>query len=210
MKTLYLILGLSLFLTACGATGTGGGNSGSNITSGAAAASLSKLDVKIGGKDSTLNVASGVVNPSEMISTAPGKPNLKTSAHTIYIANYELDASSPGWMNKPLTAPDQMRVELQLTGEDGSGKDSPFKVGTYAAQADKINGVRFVRIRTFTDGKPTDASFDSLMGYKDKKAAGEVKITSVTADAVSGEMDLTEGDKSIKGNFTAKLPAAKK
>ena len=95
-------------------------------------------------------------------------------------------------------------------GEDGTGKDSPFKVGTYAAQADKTSGVRVVNIRTFADGKQTDASFDTLMGSKDKKAAGEVKITSVTADTVNGEVDLTEGDKSIKGTFTAKLPAAKK
>jgi len=109
-----------------------------------------------------------------------------------------------------MTAPEQMRVEIQLTGEDGSGKDSPFKVGTYAAQADKTSGVRVVKIRTFADGKQTDASFNSLMGYSDKKAAGEVKITNVTADTVSGEVDLTEGDKSIKGAFTAKLPVAKK
>lgn len=103
-----------------------------------------------------------------------------------------------------------MRVELQLMGEDGTGKDSPFKVGTYAAQADKTSGVRVVDIRTFADGKQTDTNFDTLMGSKDKKAAGEVKIISVTADTVNGEVDLTEGDKSIKGTFTAKLPAAKK
>jgi len=200
MKTLYLIIGLSLFLTACGGSGTGTG-----VT-----ASAPKLDVKVGGKATTLDVKSGVVNPSEMVSTAPGKPDLKTSAHTIYIANYEMDATSPGWMNKPMTAPDQMRVDIQLTGEDGTTKDSPFKVGTYAAQADKISGVRVVNIRSFADGKQTDSRFDSLMGNKDKKAAGEVKITSVTGDTVSGEIDLTEGDKSIKGAFTAKLPAAKK
>ena len=200
MKTLYLILGLTLFLTACGAagSGTGGGTT------------APKMDVKVGGKSTTLDVKSGVVNPSEMVSTAPGKPDLKTSAHTIYIANYELDASSPGWMNKPLTTPDQIRVDIQLTGEESTTKDSPFKVGAYAAQADKTNGVRVVKIRTLADGKQTDTNFESLMGYKDKKAAGEVKITSVTGDTVSGEVDLTEGDKSLKGAFTAKLPAAKK
>jgi hypothetical protein len=199
MKLLYLIVCLSLFLTACGAAGTG--------TS--VGANAPKLDVKVGGRKSTLDVKSGVVNPSEMNFTAPGKSNLKTSAHTIYVANYEMDATSPGWMNKPMTAPEQMRVEIQLTGEDGSGKDSLFKVGTYAAQADKTSGVRVVKIRTFADGKQTDASFNSLMGYSDKKAAGEVKITNVTADTVSGEVDLTEGDKSIKGAFTAKMPAKK-
>ena len=72
-------------------------------------------------------------------------------------------------------------------------------------------GVRTVIIKTFADGKQTDTRFDSLMSIGGgKKAEGEVKITNVTADTVSGEVDLTEGDKSIKGTFTAKLPAAKK
>lgn len=204
MKTLYLILGLSLFLTACGA-----GASSSN--GGAPTATATKLDVKTGGgKNSSLDVKSGVVYPSEVTSTAPGKPDVKTFAHTLHLANYDLDTSAPGWMRKPLAAPDQMRVEIQLTGEVGTTKDSPFKVGSYSAQADKTNGVRVVKVVAFADGRQTETSFDSLMGLRDKKAFGEVKITNLTADTVSGEVDLTEGDKTIKGAFTAKLPVAKK
>ncbi len=192
MKKLLLIALLSAFLTACGAAGIG--------------TNAPKLDVKVGGKDSTLNVKSGFVNLSDMVSTAPGKPDVKTSAHTIYVANYELDTTTPGWMKKPLTAPDQMRVEIQLTGEEATTKDSPFKVTTYSANADKFNSVRFVQIVTFADGKQTESRFDTSTS----KMNGEVKITSVTAETVSGEVNLTEGDKSIKGTFTAKLPAAKK
>jgi len=201
MKTLFLIVCLSLFLTACGTAGTGTG-----VTTSAPP----KLDVKVGGKSSTLDVKSGVVDLSEVTATAPGKPNVKTFLHKIYLANFEMDTSGAAWMNKPLTAPEQMRVQIELTGEDGTDMKSPFKVGTHAAQADKTNGVRTVIIRTFADGKQTDTRFDSLMSIGGgKKAEGEVKITSVTADTVSGEVDLTEGDKSIKGNFTAKLPAGK-
>lgn len=201
MKTLYLIVCLSLFLTACGTAGT---------STGVTTSAPPKLDVKVGGKSSTLEVKSGVVDLSEMIATAPGKPDVKTFLHKIYLANFEMDTSGgSGWMNKPLTAPEQMRVEIDLLGEDGTNKTSPFKVGTYAAQADKTSGVRTVIILTFEGGKQTDARFKSLMGSGDKKAAGEVKITSVTADTVSGEVDLTEGDTSIKGNFTAKIPAGK-
>jgi hypothetical protein len=193
MKQLLTLALVALFLCACGAAGAG----------------EPKLDVKVGGKDSTLNVKSGAVYPSEMVFTAPGKPDVKTSAHTIYLTNYEMDTTGPGWMNKPLTAPEQIRVGIQLTGEGGTAKDSPFKVGTYSAQADKVNGVRFVKVSAFADGKQTDTTFNSLMGLGDQKASGEVKISSVTADAVSGEVNLTEGDKSIKGAFTAKLPQKK-
>jgi hypothetical protein len=190
MKKLLLSALISAILTACGATAP-------------------KLDVKVGGKTSTWDVKSGAVYPSEMAFTAPGKPNVKTFLHKIYLANFEIDTNGPAWMNNPLNAPEQMRVEIDLTGEDGTDMKSPFKIGTYSAQADKTSGVRFVEIRTFADGKEIKTTFDSLMGNKDKKAGGEVKITNVTVDTVSGEVDLTEGDKSIKGAFTAKLPAAK-
>ncbi|MGZ8843143.1 MAG: hypothetical protein ACXW18_05740 [Pyrinomonadaceae bacterium] len=184
MKKLLILIIASLCLAGCGAAGL--------------ATSTSKLDVKVGGKDSTLNAKSGAVYYSSMAFTAPGKPDVKTSLHTIYIANFEMDTTGPAWMNKPLTSPDQMRVELQLTGEDGTTKDSPFKVGTYSGQAKDVNGVRFAKINTFADGKQTETRFDASIN-------GEVKITSVSADTVNGEVNLTEGDKSIKGTFTAKL-----
>jgi len=196
MRKLLIVIFASLWLTACGAAGTG--------------TSAPKLDVKVGGKDSTLNVKSGAVYYSGMAITAPGKPDVKTSIHYIYLANFEMDTTGPAWMRKPLTAPEQMRVDLGLTGEDGTNEKSPFKVGTYSAQADKVNGVRTAIINTFADGKQTDTRFESLMSLGGKGANGEVKITSVTADTVSGEVDLTEGDKSIKGTFTAKLPAKEK
>lgn len=192
MKRLLILVFASLWLTACGAAGLG--------------TSAPKLDVKVGGKDSTLNVKSGAVNYSAMAFTAPGKPTVKTSIHTIYLANFEIDTTGVAWMNKPLTAPDQMRVGLSLTGEDGTNEKSPFKVGTYSAQTANVNGVRSAGILTFADGKQTETRFDSLMSLGGKGANGEVKITSVTADTVSGEVNLTEGDKSIKGTFTAKLP----
>ncbi len=205
MKKLLLIALLSALLTACGSTGTG-------TDAGVTTTAPPKLDIKVGGKNSTLDVKSGAVYPSEMVATAPGKPDVKTFLHKIYLANFEIDTSGgSGWVNKPLTAPDQMRVEIDLLGENGTNKDSPFKVGTYTAQADKTNGVRFVEIRTFEGEKETKTSFDNLMSIGGgKKTEGEVKITNVTADTVSGEVNLTEGDKSIKGSFTAKLPAAKK
>lgn len=90
MKTLYLIVCLSLFLTACGTAGTGTG-----VTTSAPP----KLDIKVGGKSSTLEVKSGAVNPIEMVATAPGKPDVKTFLHKIYLANFEMDTTCPGWMN---------------------------------------------------------------------------------------------------------------
>jgi hypothetical protein len=190
VKKLLVLASLVSLLAACGAT-----------------AGTPQLEVKAGGKEATLEVKSGAVYPNEMSFTAPGKPAMKTSAHIIYLANYELNAAADSaWVNRSMTAPGQMRVGIQLTGEDGSGAKSPFKVGTYSAQAANVNGVRLVKIESFADGRQAATNFDTLMGYGDKKAAGEVKITSVTNSSVSGEVNLVEGDKSIKGAFTASLP----
>lgn len=200
MKKLCVLILATLF-TSCGGAGNGGG------TSGSADPGASKLDVKVAGKDSALNVKTGAVYYGNVISTAPGKPDIQTFAHTIYLANYEMETSSPGWTRKVPSAPDQMRVDVQLTGEEGTKTESPFKVASYSAESDKFNGVRFAQVITFTDGKQTQTRFDTLAS--DSKVVGDVKITSVSADSVSGEVNLTDGSNSIKGNFTAKLPKAK-
>ena len=196
MKKLSAFILASILLAGCGG---GGGGGGSNPSTGAP-----KLDVKVGGKDSPLDVKTGAVYYGNVISTAPGKPNIQTFAHTIYLANYEMETTTPGWTRKTPAAPDQMRVDIQLTGEEGTKTESPFKVATYGAKADKFTSVRSAVIHTFTDGKATQVHFNTL--FSDSKVEGEVKITAVTGDTVSGEVNLTDGGNSIKGNFTAKLP----
>lgn len=193
MHKLFMILIAALLITGCGAAGRGSGSH--------------KLDVKVGGKDSTLALKPGAVYLGNVISTAPGKPNVQTFAHTLYLANYDLDTSTPGWQRKPLASPEHMRVDIQITGEEGTKDDSPFKVGTYSPKADKFNDVRSIIINSTIDGKETKTIFNT--GYSDSTVDGELKITEVTADSVSGELNLNEGDKSIKGTFIANLPKKK-
>lgn len=189
---------LSIVLIAALITGCGVANLG---------ASSPKLGVKVGGKDSTLNLKSGATYLGNVISTAPGKPNIQTFAHTIYLANYEMDTSYPGWVRKPLASPEHMRIDIQITGAEGTREDSPFKVGTYSAKADKFNAVRSIIINRIVDGKETKTSFDTFSSSK--SVDGEVKINSVTAETVSGEVNLSEGANSIKGTFTVNLPKKK-
>lgn len=203
MKTLFLVIGLSIFLTACGAAGTNPGGGASNAGTSTAVGG-SKLDVRAGGKDSTLNVKSGGASFSGMNYSIPGKPATKASIHTIHIANYELDGKAPATV---LTTPDQMRVDIRIIGEEGTWDTSPFKVGTYDPKAELFNKVSNITIVTFADGKQVETRFDN--SSSNKKIDGDVKITSVTADTVSGEVNLTEGDKSVKGPFTVKLPLKK-
>ncbi|MBK9767513.1 MAG: hypothetical protein IPP63_11110, partial [Chloracidobacterium sp.] len=59
----------------------------------------------------------------------------------------------------------------------------------------------------FADGKETNTNFDT--SFSASKITGQVEIKSVTADTVSGTIDVTEGDKSVKGSFTAKIAVKK-
>lgn len=188
MKRFLLIVLAAVFVAACGA-------------------GAPKLDVKVSDKNAPLNIKTAKAYYGNIINTMPGQPPVQTSDHSIYLANYEMDTTSHVTMRKPLTAPEQMRVWLALSGATGTKEDTPFKVGTYSAKADKINSVIDISITTFADGKEKTTTFDTHSSMK--KVDGEVKITEVTADTVSGDVNLTEGDKSIKGNFTALLPKAK-
>ena len=185
MKKLIIITMCALFAAACG--GAGG----------------SSLAIKSGDKSMSFSAKSSSTDLGNVISTSPGKPDLQTSSHTIYLANFDMDTTNVGTMRKPLTAADQIRVEIGVTGEAATNEKTPFKVGTYAVSNDKINDVRYLKVTTFADGKENKVDFDTMSSMS--KMAGEVKITSVTDTEISGTIDITEGDKSVKGSFTAKI-----
>ncbi len=122
------------------------------------------------------------------------------SAHNVYAANYDLDANNLAMtMDKPLTSDDQVRVVFSLIGEEGTNDKSPPKAGTYSAKADKYMKVESVGLVARKGGADVKSWLDRSM------LSGEVKVSSASADEISGDVDLTSGDTSIKGSFTAKV-----
>lgn len=188
MKKITLFAAIAAFTFACGGGAGGGGTS---------------LTIKSGAQTMTLSGKTSGVDLGNVISTSPGKPNLQTSNHSIMIANYDMDMTNIGTMRKPLTAADQIRLAISITGDAATNEKTPFKVGTYLVSNEYVNDVRDVTVTTFADGKEKRIDFDTMSSST--KLIGEVKITSVTDDAVSGTIDVTEGDKSVKGSFTAKI-----
>jgi hypothetical protein len=126
------------------------------------------------------------------ISTAP--------SYRVYAASYDLDAANfSQTMDKPLASDDQIRVTFSLVGDEGGTEKTPVKAGDYSAKADKFMKVETAGIVTRKDGK------DSTLWLDRSALAGDVKVTSVTGDSVTGEADLTDGQSAIKGPFTAKI-----
>ena len=189
-----LIIG-AMFVVSCGGGAAGGGSA--------------KMDIKVGGKDTSLSVKSGGGYRSTKTFTAiDGKITTASSFYTV-MANYEMDTASLATMKKPLTSAEQSRVTIQLIGEEGTEQNNDLKPGIYKADpSQKYMKVDSISVVTFADGKETNTNFDT--NFSSSKITGQVEVTSVTADAISGKIDVTEGDKSIKGTFTAKMPAKNK
>jgi hypothetical protein len=122
------------------------------------------------------------------------------ASYRVYSANYVLDAANFAMtLDRPLTSEDQVRVVFNLVGDEGTNDKSPPKAGTYSAKADKFMKVEDVAIVS------RKGAADSKFSLDRSKLTGDVKVTSATADSLSGEIDLASGDASIKGSFTAKV-----
>jgi hypothetical protein len=122
------------------------------------------------------------------------------SAYNIYLGNYDLDSKNFAMsMDKPLTGDDQMRVVFNLIGDEGTNEKSPLKAGAYSAKADKFMKAESVGIVARKNGADVKSWLDR------STLTGEVKVSSVSTDEISGDVDLSSGDISIKGAFTAKV-----
>lgn len=120
--------------------------------------------------------------------------------YNLYVANYDLDSGNFAMtLDKPMASEDQMRVVFSLVGEEGTNENSALKTGTYSAKADKYMKVETVGIVTRRGNA-------DLKNWLDRSTlSGDVKVTSVSADSVSGDIDVTAGEATINGSFTAKI-----
>jgi predicted small secreted protein len=198
LLTLVLIV-TSVLLAACG--GSGGAGTG--------ASSKPALEVKLAGKDVPLDVKSSWQMTKDY--TSYSDPKTPTTAlHWFTIRNYEYDKPNGTIMfdNEKLKAPGQVLVFFSLYGEKGTTDEkTPVKVGTYKDDGHSSTSLSTVTIFVFGEGKDEVASLTMGAGVPGNK--GEVKITSVTSDTVTGEIDAigkaNDKDVSVKGTFTAKI-----
>jgi predicted small lipoprotein YifL len=122
------------------------------------------------------------------------------ATYQVFAANYDLDSATFGQsLNKPMTADDNVRVTFSLVGDEGGNEKTAAKAGDYSAKADKFMKLETVGIVTRKGGT------DSTLWLDRSALTGNVKVTSVSGDTMTGEVDLTSGESAIKGPFTAKI-----
>ena len=178
-----LAVGCALFVAGCGK----GAGSGLHVKSPA----TGEKDVPAKSSYSYA-VTKTFTDTSNKITTA--------ASYRTYAANYDLDATNFSMtMDKALTSDDQVRVEFSLVGDQGTDEKAPPKAGAYSAKADKFMKVETVGIVSRKGGA------DNKVWLDRSSLTGEVKVTSASADEISGDIDVSTGDTSIKGSFTAKI-----
>jgi hypothetical protein len=179
-----IALAAALFLAGCG---KGAGSNSLHVKS--PATGEKDLAAKSG---YSFAVTKTFTDTSNKITTAP--------SYRVYVATYDLDAGNFAMtLDKPLTSDDQLRVTFSLVGEQGGNEKTPLKAGTYSAKADKFMKVEDVGIVS------RKAGADSKVWLDRSTLTGEVKVTSVSGDALSGDIDVSAGATSVKGSFTAKI-----
>jgi hypothetical protein len=183
MKKLFLMMCAGLMLASC----SGGSGPG-------------KLNLKADGKDSVLEIKSGVMRVSEQVQS---RPEWSAAKYEFTLANYDLTTSAD--LMKTLAKPEESRVFFRIYGDKATNKDTPLKPGTYSAEAKEFPMFdnSSLAIFTYADGKQSTALSMTSPGNATK---GAVKIISVEGDTVKGEINITTGTTiAAKGNFTAKI-----
>lgn len=181
-------LAISLLLAGCSK-----GASGNSIHVKSAATAEKDFAIKSG---YAFAVTKTFTDTSGKMTTAP--------SYRVYAASYDLDAGNFAMtLDKPLTSDEQLRVVFSLVGEQGGNDKTALKAGTFSAKGDKFMKVEDAAIVSRKGGAETKFWLDR------SSLTGEVKVTSASADSISGDVNLNAGDNTIKGSFVAKVLARK-
>lgn len=188
-RSFFILILIAVSIAALSLSGCSKGGGGNSLHVKSPAAGEKDLAVK---SSFAFAVTKSFTDINQKITTAV--------VYNVFTANYDLDATNFGMtLEKTMASEDQMRVVFSLVGEEGTKDPAPLKAGTYSAKADKHMKVETVGIVTRKGNADTKTWFDR------SSLTGQVTLTSVTDDSISGDIDVTAGDSAIKGSFTAKI-----
>lgn len=190
-RTFLLVpfLAFAFFVSAC----AGGGGAKS-------------LEVAVkGGTPKKLDVKSGFIYPGS-IGLSKNNEVKYASSYSFHLADYELDGSRGMISLGETPKTDGTQVSFSIIGKEGGNNKTPIDTGEYpVAKADggpfqyKVTRGFGSSVSVFTGGKKDQVALN------DSKTTGKVTISSVAGDEVSGTVDLSDGQNSFKGSFSAKL-----
>jgi len=188
--TIYIFILASIFLVACG-----GGSSGL------------KLNFEGGEKDFASKSSFTYHSTKTFSYTKDGNTERTQASITrIFLANFDLDTSQAmiSVNKQKIDKTEQIKVTFAFTGAKESSDDEPIKPGEYLPENDRFQDIEGVRIHSF------DGNNEKRTVFKLSSLKGKLVINSVTDEKITGSVDFTDGESSIKGSFTADAPKPRK
>jgi hypothetical protein len=184
-----LLLACALTLGACGGSGGGGGS----------------LSIKTpDGQTQEVELKSGAFL-TEQVGRHPvgqGFEDVDATKYNVCVANYDMSLA-PGSSTMSLEAPvkeGQVKVCFVINGNKGYNENMQLNPIKYPAarlfEPYQTNSMGAASIRTFKDGK-------EQINYLTGNRKGEIEITSVEGNTVSGKLNLADDKSEIKGTFSA-------
>ena len=164
-------------------------------------ASTNALHIKSGTTgEKDVAIKAGYAFPVTKSFTDVNQKLTTASAYNVYLANYDLDSKNFALtLDKPITSDEQVRVVFSLIGAEGSNDQTSPKAGDYSAKADKYLKAESAGIVARKNGADVKSWLDRSM------VTGDVKVSSVSGEEITGDVNLSAGDMAIKGSFTAKI-----
>lgn len=186
MKKLVLVLCAGLFFIACGSKPT--------------------IEIKLDGQQIPFETKSGWITAQDAIyGSSVGEQ--KHALRWVTLRNYEYEVKGALSANEGELTSGQVKLFLSLHDEAGTNKQTPIKVSTFNGGKSGPLQFEFINLTVFKDGK--EESYQVSLSGQANRQDSEVKILSVTNDAVTGEINanVKTNDKvlTIKGPFTAKI-----
>jgi hypothetical protein len=99
---------------------------------------------------------------------------------------------------RPTPGAEHFRVEIQLEAASGADENAPPRAGDYSYKAEPLDRLSYVFVTFHRDGK------DISDNLQPSRMRGTVRIESAGEGRVSGVIDVTDGQESVSGSFTAR------
>ncbi|MFQ3582826.1 MAG: hypothetical protein SNJ49_13080 [Chloracidobacterium sp.] len=164
-----------------------------------------ELVLTVDGKSQPVALKSGYIYPST-IGLSKNTETKKASSYAFHLADYNLNPERGQLSLREAPTSDGYLVVFELIGKENEPAGTPLAPGVYPMATAGAGPFQFSVTRDYGLGFHSyQQSKKTLTSLDSGKMTGSVKISAVAGEDVSGEIDVTDGKKSIKGSFTAKM-----
>src|SRR5262249_17025593 len=186
MRKLAIVVCVGLVLIACSSTPR-------------ELPTISRIDLRVNGKDSVLDLKSGLMRVTSRVSSDPAYNYAK---YGFTLGNFDLTDNKA--LERALVGNSAEIVFFELLGPSGSNKDTLLTTGTYSTEAPSLPKFENLSLAIFTiiDGKQIWTLSKTSPAFE---THGQVTITAIEGDLIKGELELYTGNvMRARGNFVAR------